>query len=132
MGRVVLDTSAWVEMERSGDKLKELHDDDILIMSPVTLGELLVATRLTKRSNEAVAASIGFIEGILLYTEMAVVDSDTARFYAELKSAVTLSGVASGTNDLWIAATAIQHNAELLSYDRRANFSDFPKLRIRG
>jgi predicted nucleic acid-binding protein len=132
MGKVVLDTSAWVEMERSGDKLKELRDDDELIMSPVALGELLVATRLTQRPQEAVVASIGFIKGIMLFAEMAVLDSETSRFYAELKSAATLTGAARGTNDLWIAATAIQHNAELLSYDRRANFSDFPKLRIRS
>jgi len=132
MGKVVLDTSAWVAMERSGDKLKELRDDDELIMSPVALGELLVATRLTKRSSEAVNASIGFINGIMLFAEMAVVDDETSRFYAELKSAATLTGTARGTNDLWIAATAIQQDAELLSYDRRANFSEFPKLKIRS
>jgi predicted nucleic acid-binding protein len=132
MGKVVLDTSAWVAMERFGDKLKELRDDDELIMSPVALGELLVATRLTKRSSEAVNASIGFINGIMLFAEMAVVDDETSRFYAELKSAATLTGTARGTNDLWIAATAIQQDAELLSYDRRANFSEFPKLKIRS
>jgi predicted nucleic acid-binding protein len=132
MGKVVLDTSAWVAMERFGDKLKELRDDDELIMSPVALGELLVATRLTKRSSEAVNAYIGFINGIMLFAEMAVVDDETSRFYAELKSAATLTGTARGTNDLWIAATAIQQDAELLSYDRRANFSEFPKLKIRA
>ena len=132
MGKVVLDTSAWVAMERSGDKLKELRDDDELIMSPVAFGELLVATRLTKRSPEAVNASIGFINGLMLFAEMAVVDDETSRFYAELKSVATLTGAARGTNDLWIAATAIQQDAELLSYDRRANFSEFPKLKIRS
>ncbi|MEY4558348.1 MAG: hypothetical protein RL024_506 [Actinomycetota bacterium] len=132
MGKVVLDTSAWVAMERFGDKLKELRDDDELIMSPVALGELLVATRLTKCSSEAVNASIGFINGIMLFAEMAVVDDETSRFYAELKSVATLTGTARGTNDLWIAATAIQQDAELLSYDRRANFSEFPKLKIRS
>jgi predicted nucleic acid-binding protein len=79
-----------------------------------------------------VNASIGFINGIMLFAEMAVVDDETSRFYAELKSVATLTGTARGTNDLWIAATAIQQDAELLSYDRRANFSEFPKLKIRS
>ncbi len=131
MGKVVLDTSAWVEFERRGDKLKELNGDDELIMSPVALGELLVATRMKKRSESAVAASIDYIKEVLLFATVVAVDDTTARIYADLKAASSLSGTPRGTNDLWIAATAVQHEAELLSYDRRANFAGLPKVTVR-
>lgn len=132
MGKVVLDTSAWVEFERRGDKLKELKSDDELIMSPVALGELLVATRIKKRSEAAIAASIDYIKEILLFATIVALDDSTARIYAELKAASSLSGTPRGTNDLWIAATAVQHDAELLSYDKKANFAGLPRLAVRG
>lgn len=127
----MLDTSAWVEFERRGDQLKELKGDDELIMSPVALGELLVATRMKQRPEAAIAASIDYIKEILLFATVVVLDDTTARIYANLKAASSLSGTPRGTNDLWIAATAIQHEAELLSYDKRANFAGLPKLAIR-
>lgn len=127
----MLDTSAWVEFERRGDKLRELSGDDELIMSPVALGELLVATRMQKRSEAAIAASIDYIKEILLFATVVVLDDTTARIYADLKAASNVSGTPRGTNDLWIAATAIQHEAELLSYDKRANFAGLPKVAIR-
>lgn len=132
MGKVVLDTSAWVEFERKGEILVELNSEDELLLSTVALGELLVATRLKRGSGSAVAATADYIQDLLAFTRVIPLDEATARIYADLKAFTKLEGSPRGTNDLWIAATAIQHEAELLSYDRRANFAGLPKLVVRS
>ncbi|MCM4081463.1 type II toxin-antitoxin system VapC family toxin [Paractinoplanes hotanensis] len=60
-------------------------------------------------------------------------DDDLARLWGRLKSHAQRAGHALGqnsqTNDLWICATAIYHNAPLLTLNRR-HFENFPGLVI--
>ena len=45
------------------------------------------------------------------------IDSITAKFYGEMISALYKKGKPLPTNDVWIAATAKQHNLTLISRD---------------
>ena len=60
-------------------------------------------------------------------------DDDLARLWGRLKSQAQHAGHPLGqnsqTNDLWICATAIYHNAPLLTLNRR-HFESFPGLVI--
>jgi tRNA(fMet)-specific endonuclease VapC len=58
-------------------------------------------------------------------------DDDLARLWGRLKAQAQRSGHPLGqnsqTNDLWICATAVYHNAPLLTLNRR-HFANFPGL----
>ncbi|HSF18336.1 MAG TPA: PIN domain-containing protein [Vicinamibacteria bacterium] len=47
----------------------------------------------------------------------AVVDAETSERYAVILDALRNAGTPVGTNDLWIAATAMQHGLILLTTD---------------
>jgi tRNA(fMet)-specific endonuclease VapC len=70
-----------------------------------------------------------FLNGIYIHS----IDSETADVYGKLKAAVfdkfaprdknkrrkfTVQNIGFGENDLWIAATAIQHNLTIITADR--------------
>jgi tRNA(fMet)-specific endonuclease VapC len=44
-------------------------------------------------------------------------DTETARYYAELKNALRLKGHPIPENDIWIAAVALQHGLALVTRD---------------
>lgn len=46
------------------------------------------------------------------------VDEETAERYGELFARLHAKGTPIPTNDIWIAATAIQHGLDLFTYDR--------------
>jgi predicted nucleic acid-binding protein len=61
--------------------------------------------------------------GIVLITE------DTAERYARIYAYLRTAGRPIPTNDLWIAASAMEHGAELLTTDR--HFLDVPQIVVR-
>ena len=55
-------------------------------------------------------------------------DQSTSIIYAELATWARTHGVALSFNDLWIAATAVQNAAELLTFDN--DFCRLPQVRL--
>jgi predicted nucleic acid-binding protein len=58
--------------------------------------------------------------------EVAAPDEQTTRVYADLYAFLRKKGTPIPTNDLWIAALVIQHDAML--FDRDADFDRLPQL----
>lgn len=100
----------------------------------ITYGELLYMTEKSERKLQNLALVQAFLRGIDLY----FLDEETAIIYSQLKTAVfnqfapkekskrRSTGVGDlgfDDHDLWIAATAIQHNLTLVSAD-----SDFVRI----
>jgi tRNA(fMet)-specific endonuclease VapC len=56
------------------------------------------------------------------------ISSRTARVYSTLKADLWKRGMAMGENDLWIAATAIEHRLILVTSDRA--FAQLPRLPV--
>lgn len=124
-GRVVLDTNiliAFIKGEaRTHDTLKQF--DEILVPS-IVLGELYYGAFRSDRLKENLAR----VDRIAADRVVLVPDTDTARVYGELKSALASAGQPIPDNDLWIAAIAIQYDAIL--YSRDAHFSRIGALRV--
>ncbi len=132
MGKLILDTSAWINLERSS----ELHDrlgktDQLMVPAPV-LGELKVAANLVSRSTNARKATEAFIDYILANSEFLPIDSQTCHVFGQLKAHCMENGKTRGVNDLWIASATIRNQAELLTFDNRANFDGLPGLVLRN
>jgi len=54
------------------------------------------------------------------------VDSETSEFYSKIVSELKSSGTPIPTNDIWIAALALQHGIKLLTMDN--HFKKVPGL----
>jgi predicted nucleic acid-binding protein len=131
MGRVVLDTSAWIQLERGGS-LPGLTESDEPIMAAAALAELLIATRISSRAVSARNSTLQFVKAAMQVSEFRPIDTETCEIFAELKAFAKDQGRPRGVNDLWIAATAIAADAELLTSDQGAFFDELPRLRIRS
>ena len=51
-------------------------------------------------------------------------DVETARFYGDVKDILRKKGNPIHENDIWIAATALQHDLSLISRDEHFSFVD--------
>lgn len=92
-----------------------LDGADWLGVPSIVLGELHAGFRLGshRRRNEAE------LQAFLAHrvVEELPVDHDVARIYAELLAAMRAKGAPIPTNDLWIAATAVDAGAPLVAFD---------------
>ncbi len=111
------------------------RSDSNIGISIITYGELLYMTEKSERQAQNLAAVQAFLMSVDLY----FIDEETAIFYSQLKAAVfnqfapkdknkrrstSIGDLGFDDHDLWIAATAIQHNLILVSAD-----SDFVRIR---
>jgi predicted nucleic acid-binding protein len=131
MARVVLDSSAWIYLERVQGPLPGFTEYDQPIMAPAALAELLVAGQLSTRSVAARNATLKFVKDAMQIAQFLPIDELTSEIFADLKAFSREQGRPRGVNDLWIAATAIRADAELLTLDKGAYFEDLPGLILR-
>jgi len=132
VGKVVLDTSAWIDLERKQFNPDHLDGTEVVIMAAAALAELRFALEVKARTEAARLNTKHFIQEALSVSVFEPIDEKTAKIFAQLKAFCKTAGAPRGINDLWIAATAIRHDAVLISSDRKALFSDLPNLKFRG
>ncbi len=115
--RILLDTSAYSAFFRGHPEAVELvRRADTISLNPVVLGELLAGFRAGARARH----NRGLLDELLDSPRTAVVsiDEETSDFYAEVHSSLREAGTPIPTNDLWIAASAMQHGLRLVTSDR--------------
>ena len=95
-------------------------------MSSTVLGELLAGFKLGTRE----AQNRQELELFLGSPRVKVhsIDRQTADYYATLMVNLRAAGTPIPTNDLWIAASAIQNSLALFTFD--AHFRSVPGLRV--
>jgi len=127
--KLMLDTNAYSDFMRGDALVRELlaQADEILVPVPV-LGEL----RSGFRSGNREADNLREWEGFLSSPRVRVhpLGETTAIFYAELHGSLRASGKPIPTNDLWIAASALETGSILLSRD--THFNAVPGIIRRG
>ena len=113
-GRYLLDTNIAIEVLRGDQALWErLRKERELFMNVVVLGELCFGAAKSDRRepNRARVSELASRMTILSC------DEETSFVYGEIKSRLKGKGRLIPTNDVWIAATAIQHELALLTRD---------------
>lgn len=124
-GKVVLDTSVVVSILRRVPGVKEnARGAEELLVPLIALGELEYGANLAtppERQREAVR---GFMEGATLLLPTA----HTAAKYGQVKFALKTIGRPIPENDIWIAATALEHGLPLVTRD--AHFAHVPGLTV--
>ena len=127
MTRVLLDTSAYSAFFRGHEGVIEaVRTADEILFSPIVLGELRAgfrggAHRLRNERELEVFLTSSRVNTL-------TIDSETALRYAEIVTFLRRSGTPVPTNDLWIAASAMQSGAALLTTD--AHFDRIPQVLV--
>jgi tRNA(fMet)-specific endonuclease VapC len=127
MSRILLDTSGYSAFRRGHAELKSaLQRADIVFVSPTVLGELLAGFRHGKHRLANEKSLYQFLNS----TRVVVVDiiHETAIRYAEILSFLRGIGSPIATNDIWIAASAMEHGLRLLTTD--AHFRVLPQISV--
>lgn len=117
MKKILLDTNGYVAFKR-GDKgaLRIIRKAAAIGLSVVVLGELLAGFSGGSREStnrEELKAFLDSPRVVLLNTS-----ETTSEFYAKVFSGLRQKGKPIPTNDLWIAATALEHGYAIFTHDR--------------
>ena len=116
MKAVILDTSAYSVFKRGHAGITlALQNADAIYFSPIVLGELLSGFRNGNRREENLQQLRRFMGSPRV--KLAVVDEETAERYAIIQETLLGDGKPIPTNDVWIAASAMQHGLALLTTD---------------
>jgi tRNA(fMet)-specific endonuclease VapC len=115
--RVQLDTNAYVAFKGGDpDTVDVIRLADRLALSTVVVGELLAGFALGSRASENRRELASFLESPRV--EILPVGRDTATFYAAVYAQLRAKGRPLPTNDMWVAAGALEHGSVLLTHDK--------------
>jgi len=127
MRPIAIDTNAYAAFKRGAAPIVTVlqHAPCIIMCVPV-LGELLAGFAAGSRENANRSELTQFIST----TRVRVVASTaaTADLYALVYAALRRKGQPIPTNDIWIAASCLEHGAALLTLD--AHFQAIDGLRV--
>jgi len=114
--KVLLDTNAYSAMMRGHAEVARLvRNAEQVVLSVVVIGELLFGFRLGARLRKNMDELETFVANP--YVAVAAVTRTTADRFARIAAALRAKGRPIPTNDIWIAAHAMETGAELLSFD---------------
>ncbi len=127
MSRYCLDTSAYSHFQR-GDKgvIEILDRAEWLGVPAVTLGELRAGFLLGSRPDDNETNLRLFLANPVV--EELPADGDVSLHYAEIVADLRRAGTPLPTNDIWIAATAMQHGLRVLTTD--AHYLNVPQILV--
>lgn len=117
---VLLDTvivAAYLNREQS---IRDKIDTVNIHLSSITIGELFYGAY---KSNK-IASNIQRIRDIESISTIIDCDAITGDYYGQIKQSLKRKGRPIPENDIWIAATALQHGLTLISRDAHFNEVD--------
>lgn len=126
MSPVLPDTSAVIAALRGHAASAEgLATADRVVLSPVVEAELLTGANRAAAARDR-ARVREFLEGPRI--ERTAIGREAAVRYAVIKGALLSAGTPLPTNDIWIAASAMEHGLRVLTLDR--HFLAMPQILV--
>lgn len=127
MSAILLDTSAYTLLSYGhSEALRYIQSAEQILLPVVVLGELYSGFAYGSRTDENRRVLNEFYrENRVVITTLS---TDTAEQYAKIYTLLRRIGRPIPTNDMWIAAAALEHGARLLTAD--SHFSHIPLLLI--
>ena len=115
--RRLLDTNVYTALKRGDPAVVELvRDSDHLFLPTIVVGELLHGFRNGSRYERNLRDLREFLDR--RFVTLVPVGFTTADRFGRIATALRRRGTPIPTNDIWIAAQAMETGAELLSFDR--------------
>jgi tRNA(fMet)-specific endonuclease VapC len=124
-GKYLLDTNVIIALLKPDETVKVKIDQmpDCFVCS-IVVGEL----HFGAQNSTQVQSNVARIERALQEFPSLVCDEDTARVYGLVKKQLRDLGRPTPENDIWIAATSIQHGLTLVTFDH--HFDHVPDLEL--
>ena len=124
---VLLDTNAYRLMLAGdsviGDFVKKAKT---IYISLIVLGELYSSFKGGTREKENLEILADFLEQSSV--KIAILTNDTSKLYGNILASLYKLGRPIPTNDIWIAATAKELGATIITYDR--HFLNIPGVKV--
>lgn len=124
MSRAIADTSIFIAQE-TGRDLGQLPEE--IAVSVITAAELELGV-LRAVDSDARAIRLSTLSRVQATYPLLPVDPEVASCFARIASAELSRGRRLRRHDTWIAATALRHNAAVLTQD--ADFSLFDEVSV--
>jgi len=123
--KVMMDTSAYAAFLRGSPGVKEaVQQADEIVFNPVVLGELIAGFLMGRNEKRNRAILKDFLSSPRVI--IAEIDEETSERYAVIVQSLRMKGTPIPTNDLWIAASAMQHGLEVLTTDK--HYLEVPQI----
>ena len=115
--KIMLDTCAYVGFKlNSAETVKMIVGAELILFSPIVLGELIFGFRNGTRFKENMADLDCFLEHDAV--ELVQIGKITSDRYSRIAAQLKQQGNPIPTNDIWIAAQTMEHGAELITSDQ--------------
>lgn len=117
LNQILIDTNIYAAFKNGDSAIVEiLRHVDIIGLNSIILGELLGGF---KNGNKAQKNHIELSEFMSTSrVKVFSIEANTSKYYATIYSNLRKKGFPIPTNDMWIAATALEHGLMLCSYDK--------------
>src|SRR3972149_2476145 len=115
--RVLIDTNIYIEFLRGDENINNiLSSADFIAFSVISIGEILAGFKIWSDEKKYLNELDEFLYSprLIIYD----IDSETSEFYAKIYNELRIAGNPIPTNDIWIAALALQHGMKFLTNDR--------------
>ena len=123
--RILIDSNRFIDFCAGDEDVVETFERAAVLVIPfVVLAEIRAGAQLAKRGENQVRA----LGELLNQPGVRTVHSTdgTAHHYASIFAQLRRKGTPIPTNDIWIAALALEHN--LILYSRDAHFDKIPSV----
>ena len=117
MRPILIDTNAYAAFKRGDEAIVEIMQQvEKIAVSPIVLGELLGGFDHGNKSKQNRKELSQFLESsrIRIYP----INHDTANFYSQVYFSLKRKGQPIPTNDMWIAAQALENGCIVCTYDK--------------
>jgi predicted nucleic acid-binding protein len=116
MKRIIMDTNFYTAFKRNDTEAANLvKRAEYIGVNTVILGDLFAGFRCGTKERQNRIELDQFLDSARVDT--IGLDDDTAEFYAQVFSELRQKGRPIPSNDLWLAASALQHGLALATYD---------------
>jgi tRNA(fMet)-specific endonuclease VapC len=113
----IIDTNAYASFKRgAADAVEVIRHVPFIGINAVVLGELLAGFAVGARESSNKQELEQFLKSTRV--KLLAVDDGTAERYAQIYKGLKHKGRPIPTNDMWIAATALQYNLAVFTYDQ--------------
>jgi tRNA(fMet)-specific endonuclease VapC len=115
--KILLDTSAYVGFKRNVEEVVEIIvSAESILFSPIVLGELMFGFRNGNRFKKNMDDINNFLQHEVV--DIIQIGKITSDRYSRIAFHLKSQGTPIPSNDIWIAAQAMEHGVELITSDR--------------
>ena len=123
---ILIDTNAYASFKQGNPKALEIiRHSPFIGLNAIVIGELSAGFAVGNRESQNRQELETFLKSPRV--RFFVIDHETTEYYAAIYKELRTKGRPIPTNDLWIAATAVQYKLAIFTYDK--HFKTINKVR---